>query len=167
VFKGLLPKYEIRVFEGLSFVLSAQTTVHKPLYELPPAFVNVMTTLPLVKTIRGTQGSWDVEVAYADGSKETLPTAHKHFWKVDHGGPYYERGPTDVSWANFSQNPKFAPHLALLNEKWRVVLTTDEIDEAAGLFKRTGYVGVFDIAEVSVGENGLFFRFLRRLPQMQ
>ena len=125
-----------------------------------------MTTLPVVKKIRGSQGSWDVEVIYADDSKETLPTAHKYFWKVDQAGPYYQRGPADASWANFQQNGKFADHVVLLNAKKRVVLTTDDINEASGLWKRTGYVGVFDIAEVSLGENGLFFRFVGRLPQL-
>ena len=121
----------------------------------------------LVKRLRGSQGSWDVEVTYADGSKEVLPTAHQLFWKVDQNGPYYQRGPADLSWEGFRQNAKFADHVAFLDAKKRVVLTTDDIDEVTGLFKRTGYVGVFDIAEVSLGENGLFFRFVRRLPQLQ
>jgi hypothetical protein len=126
-----------------------------------------MTTSPPVKKIRGCQGSWDVEVTYADGSKETLPTAHQYFWKVDQAGPYYQRDAADASWAGFQQNAKFADHVALLNAKKRVVLTTDDINEGTGLWKRTGYVGVFDIAEVSLSENGLFFRFVRRLPQLQ
>lgn len=99
-----------------------------------------MTT---VKTMRGSQGSWDVEVTYADGSKEILPTVHRYFWKVDLAGPYYQRGPADITWDGFRQNARFADHLALLSAKKRVVLTTDDIDEAPGLFKRTGYVGVF------------------------
>jgi hypothetical protein len=127
----------------------------------------MMTTLPPVKTIRGSQGSWDVEVTYADGSKEVLPTAHRYFWKVDQTGPYYQRDPADASWSGFRQHAKFADHVALLNAKKRVVLTTDDINEAAGVFKRTGYVGVFDIADFSLDESGLFFRFVRRLPQLQ
>ena len=35
-----------------------------------------------VKSIRGSQGKWDVEVTYSDGSRETLPTAHRYFWKA-------------------------------------------------------------------------------------
>ena len=50
-----------------------------------------MTT---VKAMRGSQGSWDVEVTYADGNKEILPTAHRYFWRVDRAGPYYQRGPS-------------------------------------------------------------------------
>jgi len=88
-----------------------------------------MTILPTIKTLRGRQGSWDVEVTYADGSKEVLPTAHQLFWKVDQTGPYYQRGPADHSWDGFRQNAKFADHVALLNAKKRVVLTTDDIDE--------------------------------------
>jgi len=57
-----------------------------------------MTILPRVKTLWGSQGSWDVEVTYVDGSKEVLPTAHRLFWKVDQTGPYYQRGPADLSW---------------------------------------------------------------------
>ena len=81
----------------------------------------IMTILPTIKTLRGRQGSWDVEVTYADGSKEVLPTAHQLFWKVDQTGPYYQRGPADHSWDGFRQNAKFADHVALLNAKKRVV----------------------------------------------
>ena len=80
-----------------------------------------MTILLPVKRLRGSQGSWDVEVTYADGSKEVLPTAHQLFWKVDQTGPYYQRGPADHSWDGFRQNAKFADHVALLNAKKRVV----------------------------------------------
>jgi|SRR6516164_4801101 hypothetical protein len=115
-----------------------------------------------VKSIRGSQGKWDVDVTYSDGSRETLPTAHRYFWK---GGDVYHRGDPDISWPIFRDKPQFEEHVNLIKEKRRVVVTTDDIDEATGMFKRTGYVGVFDVDGISVTKDGLTFRFVRRLPE--
>jgi hypothetical protein len=115
---------------------------------------------------RGTQGSWNVEVTYADGTKEVLPTAHRLFWKVDRDGPYFQRGPSDVGWQHYTgRKKKFAAYMELLKAKKRVVVTNDDFDMETGFAKRTGYVAVYDVADISLDADGLFYRFVNRIKQ--
>jgi hypothetical protein len=59
-------------------------------------------------------------------------------------------------------------HFEQLRSAGRVILTSDDVDKAKcgdGRFKRTGYVGVFDIAELEFDRQGYRFRFLKRHPE--
>jgi hypothetical protein len=113
-----------------------------------------------VKRITGSQGSWDVRVTYTDGTSQMLPTAHKEFWKGDR----YERGgPDDVSWKHYSSRPRFQKHVELLHQTKRVAVTFDHFDHAAGIWHRDGYSGVFDIDDIKVDDDGMSFRFVRRV----
>src|SRR4051794_13732606 len=71
--------------------------------------------------IKGSQGSWDAEITYEDGRKETLACLHAHFWKTTPQGPMY-----DDPWAgDVRKLSKFDKHVALIKEKGRVIMTTD------------------------------------------
>jgi hypothetical protein len=117
-----------------------------------------------VKKLRGMQGSWLVDVTYDDGSVERLPTAHAYFWA---SGKEYHRGLGDVgSTGFFKDTKKFTDYIDALKAKKRVVLTKDDIDEAAHHFERTDYLGVFDVDDIKLSDNSLSFRFVQRLPQV-
>jgi hypothetical protein len=121
--------------------------------------------MPVVKKkgIRGAQGSWDVVVTYTDGTKQTLPTAHKFFWK---GRNRYERGgPDDPTWEYYRAQPRFPDHVALLKQTKRVAVTIDDFDRNSGLWQRKDYVGVFDIDDITVDGTDMSFRFVDRLPE--
>jgi hypothetical protein len=110
---------------------------------------------------QGLTGSWEAEVVYTDGSKEVLPCLHQHFWCP--GGLY------DDPWsAEARRTGKFAKHTALIREMGRAILTTDAVDETKnrgfGFFQRTGYVGVFDIADFVLDDSGMRLRFVARYP---
>jgi hypothetical protein len=54
--------------------------------------------------------------------------------------------------------------VAAIKEKGRVVLTDDESTGGTPCsFKRTRYIGVFNVAHVTVDDQGLKFRFVQRL----
>ena len=118
--------------------------------------------------IKGSQGSWEAEVTYGDGTKEVLACVHQHYWRNGPSGPYY-----DDPWATnqgyaIRDSAKFSKHIALIRSKGRVILTTDKIDEskqrAEGFFQRTGYVAVYDIADFVLDDRGMRFRFVGRIP---
>ena len=83
------------------------------------------------------------EVSYSDGTKEVLACVHKHYFKRDADGYYYE----DPWTPEHRQTTKFAKHIELIRSKGRVILTTDDFNQSKGrgegCFKRTGYVAVY------------------------
>jgi hypothetical protein len=105
------------------------------------------------------QGSWEAEVTYSDGSREILACVHKHWFKRDAGGFYYE----DPWTPELRQTAKFATHVEMIRSKGRVILTTDEINQSKrrgeGFFKRTGYIGVYPISDFVVDDESTRFRF--------
>lgn len=117
-----------------------------------------MTAIHVTK-FKGSQGSWDAEVTFSDGSKEVLPCVHKHFFKRDAAGFYYE----DPWTPELRRGSKFAKQVELMRSKGRVILTTDDLDESKGrgegCFKRTGYVAVYPISDLLIDDAGMHFRF--------
>ena len=117
-----------------------------------------MTAIHVTK-FKGSQGSWEAELTYSDGSKEVLPCVHKHYFKRDAAGFCY-----DDPWTpELRQTAKFAKQVELVRAKGRVILTTDDIDESKGrgegFFKRTGYVAVYPISDFVTDGEGMRFRF--------
>lgn len=120
-----------------------------------------MSNMVVMKKIRGSIGSWEAEVPYSDGTRETLPCVHKHYWR---SGYYHE--PAE----KFSNHARLERHAALISRTGRVVLTIDEVDESRQqpIVKRkpNGYVGVFSVADVVFdAADGLRFRFVDRFPE--
>jgi hypothetical protein len=54
-----------------------------------------------------------------------------------------------------------------MREKRRVIITKDKVvpgkARGGGYFKRDGYVAIYEVDDITVDENGLRFRFGRRL----
>jgi hypothetical protein len=117
-----------------------------------------------VKKILGAQGSWEAKVTYSDGRQEELACVHKHYWKKDAAGFFYE----DPWTPQLRQTQKFAKHVDLIRSVQRVVLTTDNINEAKnrgeGFFERTGYIAVYKIEEFVLDDQSMRFRFKQRIP---
>jgi hypothetical protein len=112
----------------------------------------------------GQRGSWHAEVQYDNGESETLPCVHAHFWKNGGGGAYY----MDPHQTPTCKGNEFLKHWDNLRKTRRVILTKDNAipghAPGAGRFERTGYIGVYDIADAEcTEENGLFFRFIGRV----
>lgn len=113
--------------------------------------------------IKGSQGSWDAEVTYEDGRKETLACLHAYFWKTTPKGPMY-----DDPWPEEVRKlSKFEKHVALIKEKGRVIMTTDETDPSRsrglGFFTRTGYTGVFAIDDFVLDDDSMRLRLTERI----
>ncbi len=112
-----------------------------------------------VNKFKGSQGSWEAEVTYSDGSREVLACVHKHYFKRDADGFYYE----DPWTPELRQTAKFAKHVELIHSKGRVILTTDDVNESRGrgegFFKRTGYVAVYPVSDFVIDDNSMRFRF--------
>lgn len=101
----------------------------------------------------GERGSW---FATVDG--ERLPCVHR-YWVTGklHSDPGYLEG--EGKWPEF---------VDAIREKMKVILTKDEPigapDKKSGVvFKRTGYIAVFSVADVCTNEHGLHFKLLERL----
>jgi|SRR6516162_7554045 len=112
--------------------------------------------------ISGKRGSWFGDVAWDDETAENLPIAHAHYWngRDSYHDPHFftERG------------PRFAEWIAAAREKGRVIVSKDEVTgphpEGRGvLFARTGYIGVFDITNVTE-TGGLRFQLTGRYGQV-
>jgi hypothetical protein len=127
-------------------------------------------TRKAVKKITGSQGAWEVRVKYDDDTTEILPCVHQYFWQNGLGGPYYD-DPFGDGDGRIGDTNKFQKHVALIREKGRVVLTTDTTDESKGrgkgFFQRTGYVAVYSIADFTLDETRVRFRFVDRFPMVQ
>ncbi len=123
--------------------------------------------------ITGSIGKWTAKVRYIGTDApptETLPCLHKRYWKA--GSQYYED--PDASVTNpesyiYREASKFAELFDLLKLKQRIVLTNDIVTEdrnrAEGRFEREGYVGVYDVDNVTLDERGLRFRPVKRIAE--
>jgi hypothetical protein len=116
--------------------------------------MNTAAAIETVK-IRGRQGDWNAHVV---DWGETLPCVYPVFWTkgVWCGDP----NPATASYW-------FADHVALMRAKKRVILTCDKIDpgmpRGGRHFKRNGCTAILEIDDITVGEQGLRFRLVRRL----
>lgn len=118
------------------------------------------------KSITGFQGQWKAEVEWDDGSKEVLTCVHQLLCKGSGSGFRYE-DPNDWIGKNVAARSKFAEQVQMIKSERRVIVTTDSINENVpygdGYYTRTGYVGVFDVADIKSNSNGrLAFRFTKR-----
>jgi hypothetical protein len=115
---------------------------------------------------RGSQGSWEATAVYPDRSQEVLACGHAHWVKGGPGGLYY----SDPWTPELMRTNRFAKHVELLRSKNRVIITSDEINEAggrgAGYFKRTGYQGIFTIDGLIVDDAGMRFRLIARIADI-
>jgi hypothetical protein len=111
------------------------------------------------RALKGRQGDWLVEVEWEDGTTELLPTAHSRFY--DGATRVYSR--TDNSMERF--NGKLSSWKERIYRTHKVVLTDSDWDADDPLTightppKRTGYVGVFDIAELEFEGTGAVHSF--------
>lgn len=97
----------------------------------------------------GHHGSW-----FADVNGEPLPCVHKHWWTGDR---YHDPKcrPGEKQWDDL---------IAAIVEKQRVILTEDNvIGTTIPSFVRTGYIAVYAVADITVDSEGLQFRFVKRL----
>ena len=118
-----------------------------------------------VKNIRGRQGDWNALVEYDDGSTETLPCVHDHFWRE--GREYHDLW----NGADLRHTNKFQTHMELMRSKRRVVMTRNETDPSRsrghGTMKRTGYRGVFNIKNFVFNDDGIHFTIDGGVPMIQ
>lgn len=104
---------------------------------------------------RGYPGSW-----FADIGTERLPCVHD-FWRTKdetwYFDPYYGAG--SKKWESFVEAIR----------RGKVILTTSKVrgaDAESRQFKRTGYLGVFEVDRVTADERGLSFRFGRKIADL-
>lgn len=108
------------------------------------------------KKATGQRGSW-----FAKVEGELLPCVHKHWLKgMEHHDPFRRHEGQDTA--------KIDELVAAIRERGKVILTDDEptfdtTGEVIG-FKRTRYIGVFQVSDVRYDEqDGLRFRLSKRL----
>src|SRR5437773_819622 len=101
-----------------------------------------------MKKPRGERGSW-----FAKWDGEMLPCVHQYWWSGarSYNDPYAR-----------PEDQKFQELVAAIKLKQRVILTTDTTPDNGHLFERTGYVAVYEVANVEFDENGLRFDFKSR-----
>jgi len=106
--------------------------------------------------------AWFATATWEDKTQDRLPCAHK-YW-CEGNWPHYSDawfGTTDAA-----HHGKVAPWIAAAKADPRVILTEDAVNKDAisgdGFFTRTGYVGVFDIADLIIDRDGLRFKFTKR-----
>ncbi len=104
--------------------------------------------MPKVQAL-GHHCSW-----FADVNGESLPCVHKHWWT--RGSRYYDPKCKlgEKQWDDL---------IAAIRDKKRVVLTVDDVIGAQPpSFERTGYIGFYAVANVTVDSKGLKFNFIER-----
>ena len=105
----------------------------------------------------GQRGSWHATVKYDDGTSETLPCVHAHFWETG-----WRRcllpGPGSDPDLQGEGVPK------ALGQPAQDAAGDPDHAPGNGRFERTDYIGVYDIADAEcTEESGLFFRFISRV----
>jgi hypothetical protein len=115
--------------------------------------------------ILGERGTWSAKVTWEDGTVERLPCAHQYFWTGGRG--YHDPLDWDGGPEQALQDSRMKNWIAMARETSRVILTTDAVNEdhqrGGAFFTRTGYVGVYDVADVQADvANGLRFQFTGR-----
>jgi hypothetical protein len=120
------------------------------------------------RSITGRIADWWAKVKWDNNAVEQLPCAHQMFALREDGRMFYHDplnwGEKGKDGANALQEPKFARWCEDVRKVGRVILTTDIILES-GALKRTGYVAVYDVANLTVDETGLKFDFTCRYVQ--
>jgi hypothetical protein len=115
--------------------------------------------------IKGSIGSWYAKVRWDDGTAERLSVAHATF---SNGKTYHdplEWGPNGSQRALASA--KMQRWVETVKKTKKVVLQKDAFGED-GNFTRIGYVGVYDVDDVTIdATNGLRFKFLDRYQKVQ
>jgi hypothetical protein len=98
----------------------------------------------------GSHGSW-----FAKIRDESLPCLHRHWVHgLDYCDPHCVVG-----------DPKWDEYVAALKSTKKAILTTDHVED--GPFRRTGYVAVFAIDDVSVEGSNLRLRLVDRLADLE
>lgn len=99
----------------------------------------------------GQRGSW-----FATVKGEELPCVHEHWLKrSNYDDPSARPG-----------IKKFDDLYNAIKEKKRVVLTKDNY-LGDHQFERTGYIAVFEVVGLEMDDNGLRFRMVRRLDELE
>ena len=93
-----------------------------------------------MKKPKGWQGSW-----FAEWRGEMIPCIHKH-WTHGHWPQYRDPG--------VDERAEWGPFIRALQEGGRAILTTSEVPDGPGPWRRNGYVGLWSIRNVLV-ENGV------------
>jgi hypothetical protein len=116
------------------------------------------------RSAKGSQGTWHAEVKWNDGTTERLACVHQHFSKAGH---YYDPLSPEFYDTPADEDPRFAEWLDLIRAKGRVIMTKSELVRGGGYShaRRTGYIGVFDVTDITRDANGLHFRFVRRFKK--
>jgi hypothetical protein len=113
---------------------------------------------------KGSQGSWEADAHHPDGHVERLACAHQHWWK---NGRYSDPLPTHLR----KPEKKFSRYIDLLRSTHRVILTSDSTNDqkfrGEGFFTRAGYIGVFEISDIVLDDDGLRFNFVRRIANAE
>lgn len=109
-----------------------------------------MEKLPLYKAV-GRRGSW-----FAEANGELLPCFHKYWLKglLHHskrgGGSVKHRGLIDA----ISADP-------------RVIVTTDRVAGDGDGFERTGYVAIYEIADIDADDDEIRFRLTKKIADLK
>jgi hypothetical protein len=118
------------------------------------------------KKIAGQIGSWFVDVMWEDGSVERLPCANKYWWQS--GTSYHDPLTYELNGGPALDDRRMQEWLRLARTCRKVAVQKDVVNKdkpegGEGFFDRDGYVGVFDIGEVTANyRDGLRFSFLNR-----
>jgi hypothetical protein len=103
-------------------------------------------------TAEGQRGSW-----FAVVNGERLPCVHEHWYRR---GLYHDPNA-------YRDNPaKWDELIQSIREKKRVILTRDKVVDELKSFERTGYIGVFEVDDISRDGFDLKFRFVKRLAHL-
>jgi hypothetical protein len=118
--------------------------------------------------ISGERGTWSAKVTWEDGTVERLPCAHQYFWTNGRG--YHDPLNWEGGREQALKDSRMKNWIAMALETNRVILTTDAINEngerGGAFFTRTGYVGVYDVADLQADvATGLRFQFTGRYHQ--
>jgi hypothetical protein len=127
------------------------------------------------KDATGIYGNWNARLTWKDGTIEELPCAHAYFVRGGRGVMTYhdpldwdeDGGPRGPERALASR--KMQDWVELARRLGRVILTSDYVNEDGNPsipFTRRGYIGVYDIADLTFdAATGLQFKFTRRYPR--
>ena len=102
---------------------------------------------------KGQQGSW-----FATWEGERLPCVHERWTR----GTWPEYADPGVD-----ERPEWEPFVLALQRQRKALLTTSEMPEDGGPWRRSGYTAIFEIDDVRVEERVLRFKFTKRLVSFQ
>jgi hypothetical protein len=119
------------------------------------------------RSITGRRADWTAKVKWDDNTVEQLPCAHDLFARRENGRMFYL---DPLNWhgksvgANALQEPKFAKWCDDVRKAGKVALRITTVNEEGG-YEGNGYVGIFDVANLTVDDTGLKFDFTGRYLQ--